>query len=229
MAKGVFITATNTDIGKTYIAALIIKKLREAKINCGYYKAALSGAEIINNNIIAGDAKYVYDVANIKGNPNECVSYIFEQAVSPHLAAKLNNVEISMNKIIYDFNCRCNKVDYITVEGSGGIVCPIYDGKKKIMLTDIIKKFKIPIILVSASGLGSINGTILTLEYIKKHNLTVNSIILNNYDKSNIIHIENKRILEEMTKLPIYTCKKSSNDIDISLKDIKNFYGCIQS
>ncbi|MBY6939426.1 ATP-dependent dethiobiotin synthetase BioD, partial [Clostridium botulinum] len=103
MAKGVFITATNTDVGKTYITALIVKKLREANINCGYYKAVLSGAEIINNNIVAGDAKYVYNVANIKGNPNECVSYIFKQAVSPHLAAKLNNVHISMDKIVADF------------------------------------------------------------------------------------------------------------------------------
>ncbi|ACD22651.1 ATP-dependent dethiobiotin synthetase BioD [Clostridium botulinum] len=227
MAKGVFITATNTDIGKTYITALIVKKLREANINCGYYKAALSGAEIINNNIVAGDAKYVYNVANIKGNPNECVSYIFKQAVSPHLAAKLNNVHISMDKIVADFNYRCNEHDYITVEGSGGIICPIYYDKEKIMLTDIIKKLKIPIILVSPSGLGSINGTILTLEYIKKHNLVVNSIILNNYDKSNIIHIDNKRILEEMTNLPVYTCEQYSEDIDIPLKELKQFYDFI--
>ncbi|SUY61946.1 dithiobiotin synthetase [Clostridium sporogenes] len=99
MARGVFITATGTDIGKTYITALIIKKLREVNINCGYYKAALSGAERIDDKLIAGDANYVYNIANIKGDPNDAVSYIFEQAVSPYLAAKLNNVEISMEKI----------------------------------------------------------------------------------------------------------------------------------
>ena len=48
MTKGIFITATGTDVGKTYVSALIVKKLRELGINCGYYKPALSGAEFIN-------------------------------------------------------------------------------------------------------------------------------------------------------------------------------------
>ncbi len=99
MARGIFITATGTDIGKTYVTALIIKRLRETNINCGYYKAALSGAERRDGKLIAGDANYVYNIANIKGDPNDAVSYIFQQAVSPHLAAKLNNVEISMERI----------------------------------------------------------------------------------------------------------------------------------
>ena len=227
MIRGVFITATNTDVGKTYISALLTKKLREEKINCGYYKAALSGAEIINNNLIAGDAKFVYEVANIKGNYNECVSYIFKQAVSPHLAARLNNVEISMKKIIEDFKCKCNKHDYVTVEGSGGIICPIYYGKERIMLIDIIKTLNLSIVLIAPSGLGCINGTILTLEYAEKYDINIGSIILKNYDENNIIHRDNKRTLENMTKVPIYICKKNSHDIDIPLNDIKKFYSVL--
>lgn len=227
MARGVFVTGTNTDVGKTYITALLIKKLRKEKINCGYYKAALSGATVINNNLVAGDAKFVYEVANIKGDCNKCVSYIFEQAVSPHLAAKINNVNISMKKIVEDFKDKCNEYDYVTVEGSGGIVCPIYYGKEKIMLIDIIKILNIPIILVSSSNLGSINSTILTLEYAQKHNISIKSIILNNYDKNDIIHVDNKKTLECMTKVHIYTCAKNSADIDIHLKDIKNFYNLV--
>ena len=69
MAKGIFVTATGTDVGKTYISALIVKKLRKIGINCGYFKPALSGAEIIEGEIIPGDCKYVLKQAGITSNP----------------------------------------------------------------------------------------------------------------------------------------------------------------
>lgn len=224
MAKGVFITATGTDIGKTYITALIIKKLREVNINCGYYKAALSGAERRDGKLIAGDANYVYNISNIKGNPNDAVSYIFEQAVSPHLAAKLNNVEVSIEKIKKDFSCIKNKYDYITVEGSGGIVCPIFIGKEKIMLENIIKIFKLPAIVVADAGLGTINSTILTLQYMKEKNISVKMILLNNYNNEDIIHIENKRYLSDNLLIPVYTCNKNANNLEIQVEKLIEFY-----
>ncbi|MGN0684289.1 MAG: ATP-dependent dethiobiotin synthetase BioD, partial [Oscillospiraceae bacterium] len=61
MSKGLFITATGTDIGKTYVTALIVKKLRDAGLNAGYYKAAISGAESVSES----DAGYVNRIANI--------------------------------------------------------------------------------------------------------------------------------------------------------------------
>lgn len=224
MARGVFITATGTDIGKTYITALIVKKLREVNINCGYYKATLSGAERIDSKLIAGDANYVYNIADIKGDPNDAVSYLFEQAVSPHLAAKLNNVEISMDKIKKDFSCIKNKYDYITVEGSGGIVCPISIGKEKIMLENIIKIFKLPSIVVADAGLGTINSTILTLQYMKKKNISVKMILLNNYNHEDIIHIENKRYLSDNLPIPVYTCNKNSNNLEIPVEKLIEYY-----
>ncbi len=224
MAKGIFITATGTDVGKTYITALIIKKLREANINCGYYKAALSGAERRDAKLIAGDASYVYNIANIEGNPNDAVSYIFEQAVSPHLAAKLNNVEISMEKIKKDFSYIQKKYDYITSEGSGGIVCPISIGREKIMLEDIVKKLKLPSIVVADAGLGTINSTILTLQYMKEKSIPVKMLLLNNYDSEDVIHIENNRYLRDNLSIPVYTCGKNANNLEIPVEKLMGFY-----
>ena len=93
MTKGIFITATGTDIGKTYISSLIVKNLREQGINCGYFKPALSGAEIIEDKIIPGDCEYVLKRAGMSLNPTDYVSYIFKPAVSPHLAAEIEAVE----------------------------------------------------------------------------------------------------------------------------------------
>ena len=74
MSKGIFVTATGTDIGKTYVTALIIKKLREYGINAGYYKAALSGAETIKES----DAGYVNQTAKINQNQESLISYLYK-------------------------------------------------------------------------------------------------------------------------------------------------------
>ncbi len=224
MEKGIFVIGTGTDVGKTYIAALLIKKLRQNNINCGYYKAALSGAERRGKQLIAVDAAYVYESAKIEGNPNDSVSYIFEPAVSPHLAANLTETKISMKKIENDYIAIKNKFSCVILEGSGGIVCPILFENEKIMLVDIIRLLDVSTVLVADAGLGTINSTILTLEYMKQQSLKVHMIILNNYDYKNIIHIENKRFLEIDTTLPIYTCAANDDNIDIAVKDIIDLF-----
>ena len=85
MGKGLFITGTGTDIGKTYVTGLIVKCLRDAGRNAGYYKAALSGAvRAEDGSLLPGDALHVNKVANIGETIPNLVSYIYEEAVSPH-------------------------------------------------------------------------------------------------------------------------------------------------
>ena len=87
MAQSVFITATGTDVGKTYVTALMVKKLRGQGLNAGYYKAALSGAELVNDRLVPGDAKYVRDTAGLACDPADLVSYIYATPVAPPFAA----------------------------------------------------------------------------------------------------------------------------------------------
>ncbi|BDR64842.1 ATP-dependent dethiobiotin synthetase BioD [Clostridium tetani] len=224
MSKGVFITATGTDVGKTYISALLVKKLKQQGINTGYYKAALSGGVMIDGNIVAKDAEYVLKMSKIDKNPNDYVSYIFKLSASPHLAAQFENTEILMSKIVNDFEGIKNEFDYVTIEGSGGIICPIFIGEKPIMLIDIIKQLNLDIIIVSNSELGTINSTMLTVEYAKQNHINIKAIILNNFDSNNIIHIDNKRVIKELSRLTVYTCGTNVKDCEISLEDILNFY-----
>ena len=100
MNKGIFITATGTDVGKTFISALIVKKMRDLGLNCGYYKPALSGAELKNGKLIPGDCEFVLKTAGIKDDPYKFASYIFKTAVSPHLAAEIEGVSIKKEKIL---------------------------------------------------------------------------------------------------------------------------------
>ena len=121
MAKGIFVTGTGTDVGKTYVTALIVKKLADAGIHAGYYKAALSGAESIEES----DAGYVKKIAGITQEDSSLLSYLYQNAVSPHLAARIEGNPVDTETVKADFDRVKKEFDYVTVEGSGGIVCPI--------------------------------------------------------------------------------------------------------
>ena len=200
MAKSLFITATGTDIGKTYVSGLIAKYMKDKGFDIGYYKAALSGSYDITDS----DAWYVKEKANLSDSYNEMVSYTYKHAYSPHLAAQIegNTPDIDVIKKAYaDIS---KKHNYMIVEGSGGIICPIrYDNNKKIFLEDIIKEFNIPSIIVADAGLGTINSTVLTIEYMRSKNLKVNGVILNRFEMANEMHDDNRKMIEEMTGVKI--------------------------
>lgn len=148
MTKAIFITATGTDVGKTYVSGLLVKKMRDMGYNCGYYKPALSGAVEIDGKIIPGDCDFVLKFANVDGEAKDYVSYIFKPAVSPHLAAQIENNPIRLDKIINDFEKIKKKFDYVVVEGAGGIVCPFNLIEEKLMLPDVIKALGLDVLVV---------------------------------------------------------------------------------
>lgn len=219
VCKSLFITATGTDIGKTYVSGLIVKKMRELGLNCGYYKPALSGAiKQDNGKLLPGDCDFVVRTSGLDEEPMNCLSYCFEEAVSPHLAANRLGVSISLDKIHEDFDKKTRKYDYLLVEGAGGITCPFkITDNDTVLLPDVIKNLGLDIVIIADGGLGTINSVILTVEYAKAHGLNIKGIILNNFDKNDFMHIDNKLQVENLTSTKVVaTITKGDKDIDIS-------------
>ena len=99
MGKALFVTGTGTDIGKTYVTGLIVKCLRDAGFAAGYYKAALSGAEVAaDGTLLPGDALHVARVAELDA-ADVTVSYVYRDAVSPHLAAQIEHRPMDFAKV----------------------------------------------------------------------------------------------------------------------------------
>ncbi len=225
-SRGIFITATGTDVGKTFISALIVKRLHEAGYTAGYYKAALSGAIATPAGLIPGDAHYVREQSQIKQPLESMVSYIYEPAVSPHLAAKLANAPLELSKVHEDFKKVQATHDFVTVEGSGGIICPLRFDYKKIFLVDVIQSLNIPTLIVADAGLGTINSTALTVEYLCNRNISVKGIILNNYTQDNTMHMDNKYMIESITGIKVIdTIAPHATALTISAKDLSALYG----
>ncbi len=218
MSKGLFITGTGTDVGKTYVSALIVKKLNEAGLNPGYFKAAVSGNERgEDGKLIPGDAAYVKQISGIEQSLDSMCPYVYENAYSPHLAARIEGNPVDMAEVRAAYERICQEYDYITVEGSGGILCPIrLDDQAEIYLEDVIKELQLPSVIVADAGLGTINSVVLTVEYMRSKGLPIKGIIFNHFHSGNVMEEDNLRMCERMSKVPVIATVPEF-DIDIEV------------
>ena len=220
MTKGIFVTANGTDVGKTFVSGLLVKKVRECGLNCGYYKPALSGAEVINGELIPGDCAYVVQKAELQGKPQDYASYIFKTAVSPHLAAEIEGVSISKEKIKTDFEKKKDEFDYIVVEGAGGIICPFNLKEERIILPDIIKMLNLDVIVVASAELGSINSAVLTTEYLKQSGINMRGIIVNRFKEDDFMQKDNLKQIENLSGIKVISLVKEGEE-DLKIEQSK--------
>ena len=227
MSKGLFITAIGTDIGKTYVTGLLVKRLRDAGVNAGYYKAALSGAEEQPDGTwLPGDAAFVAKTANIPEKPENLVSYIYKEAVSPHLAALREGNPVEMSKVEADYKAALAKYDYVTMEGSGGIICPIArTGAKVLLLEDIIRELDMSCLIVADAGLGTINSTVLTVSYLRSRHIPVKGIILNHFHPCSVMEEDNLAMCRLLSCVEVIACvEDGATEFPLSAESLMALY-----
>lgn len=226
MSKQIFITGTGTDVGKTYVAALLVKKLAQSGRDAAYYKAAMSGNERNENGeLLPGDALFVKRVSGISQDVRSMCPYVYEHAYSPHLAARLEGNHPRMAVIREGFEKVAREHTFVTVEGSGGILCPIGYDEERIQLEDVVRELKLSSLLVADAGLGTINHVGLTAAYMQSRGLPIVGIILNRFHPGNVLEEDNRRMCERMTGLPVVACvKPQDEEIDIDEDVLAQLY-----
>lgn len=226
MSRALFITGTGTDVGKTYVTGLIVRKLAECGKNPGYYKATMSGNERrADGSLIPGDALSVQQSSGINQPLDEMCPYVYENAYSPHLASRIEGNPVVMDVVKQGFYSVCQKYDYVTVEGSGGILCPICFDEDKIQLEDIVKELKLPSIIIADAGLGTINSAVLTAEYMKAKHMSVKGIIFNHFHPGNVMEEDNIFMCEYMTGLPVLAkVEDGAGELDIDIDVLTALY-----
>lgn len=217
MSKALFVTGTGTDTGKTYVTGLIVKKLQEAQKNPAYYKAAMSGNDRRpDGTLIPGDALAVQTMSGIDQSLASMCPYVYEHAYSPHLASRLEGNPVVMDVVTHGFADVTAVYDYVTVEGSGGILCPICFDEARIQLEDVVKELHLSSILIADAGLGTINSVVLTAEYMKTHGLPLKGIIFNHYHPGDVMEDDNIFMCEHMTGLPTLA-KVQDDDTELDM------------
>lgn len=217
MSKALFITGTGTDVGKTFVTGLIVKKLHDAGKNAAYYKAAMSGNERrADGTLIPGDARWVQKISGIAQPLTEMCPYVYEHPYSPHLASRVEGHPVQLSVVKQGFADVCSRYDYVTIEGSGGILCPLCFDECKLQLEDVVKELGLSCLIVADAGLGTINNVVLTVDYMRAHQIPVKGILFNRFHPGDIIEEDNIKMCEYMTGLKVLACIQDG-DTDLAL------------
>lgn len=216
-AKTIFISAIDTDAGKTIVTGLLALSLKNRGLNVITQKIAQTGCNNISDDILKHREIMGEELNKFDKNGITC-PYIFKFPASPHLSAKVENTEINTEIISSATNELEKHFDFVILEGVGGLMVPLNLNE---ILIDYISKKQYPLILVTSGKLGSINHTFLSLEAIKHRNINLKALVYNNFISSNeIINSDSKEYLKNYLK------KDFPNSPFIEIEKIFNWSDC---
>lgn len=174
-----FVTGTDTDVGKTYISVAIIDLLKQKGLRVAAMKPIASGCDTTEAGLRNDDALQLIQHANVDLPYDTINPYAFQAAIAPHIAAQQKNINIDLNKIKQNFELIQQQSDAVVVEGAGGWLVPINNTQT---MADLAKVLNLPIILVVGIRLGCINHALLTVEAIKQSGLPLMGWVANNIE-----------------------------------------------
>ena len=176
MDKGIFVTATDTGVGKTIVSSGLAGAIKEKGIDVGIMKPAVTGAEWLNGRLISNDVRFLMNSINSNDDPDLVCPVTLKSPLAPMAASIVDNIEINLSRIFDAFDKMCKIHDFVVVEGIGGILAPI---KENYFVSDLIRDFKLPSLIVTRPGLGTINHTLLTINEMKRRRIDLKGFIIN--------------------------------------------------
>jgi dethiobiotin synthetase len=212
MSRGIYIIGTDTDVGKTFVAAGLMHLLLKSGCRAAYFKPVASGMTEYGGVRIAADAAFVHTVSGFDEPSERVTPFAFAEAVAPHLAARIARRLIDPYVIHHALNDLKTRYNLIIAEGAGGLAVPFND--EGAMQADVIRKLGFPCLLVARAGLGTINHTLLTLEYARNASLRIKGILINRAGESlveqdNIAMIKKLSGIAAIFTLPVITAADS--------------------
>ena len=180
--RGVMVTGTDTEVGKTVVAAGLARFLRGQGLDVGVMKPVASGAvEPAAGGRVSPDVVALVTAAGCS-DPLEWVNpYCFLPPVAPALAAELEGVSVDMGRIGDCYERLCGRHDLTVVEGAGGALTPVFG---RLSVADLAQRLRIPALIVSRAGLGTINHTVMTIECLRSRGVECLGFFLNRFPAS---------------------------------------------
>ncbi len=213
MKRGVFIIGTDTGVGKTVIAAGIALVARERKMRIGVMKPVATGCFDREGQLLSHDTLFLLEASG--ANSHELANPVrFRNPLAPLAAAREEDGSVDTSHILRAYEELHENFDYVIVEGIGGLMVPFTENY---FVSDLIKEFDLPVVIVSRTKLGTINHTLLTIESAKSKGLTVKGIIFNNFNEG-ALSIDEKtspRIIEDLSGVPVLGMVPSIEGLDV--------------
>jgi dethiobiotin synthetase len=199
MARGIFVTGTGTEVGKTVVAATIARTLAGEGKRVAVFKPAVTGLD----EGVETDHALLRRAAGSKQSDEEIAPYRYGPPASPHLAAALAGEEIAPERLRQVAASAAEGADAIVCEGVGGLLVPLSPGY---LVRDLAGDLGYPLVVVASPGLGTINHTLLTVEAARAAGLEVDAIVLNPWpEEPNEIERNNRETIAELSGAAVLT------------------------
>jgi dethiobiotin synthetase len=202
MDKGIFITGTDTGVGKTMVAAALASYLKSTGLDVGVMKPVHTGCRLIHSRPSGGDTRLLIQSAGVKDPPEMVTPYCLRHPLAPWTASQLEGVKIKTSVLLKAYRELCRRHAFIVVEGIGGLAVPI---TARMNVVDLALRFELPLLVVTRPGLGTLNHTQLTLEYAKAKKVPVKGMVINQSEKraAGMAEKTNSVLLAALCKVPV--------------------------
>jgi dethiobiotin synthetase len=194
-AEALFITGTDTGVGKTLVSVSLVKALVRHGLRCAVMKPIASGSEHTPAGLRNADALALAGASNVVVPYASINPYCFEPAISPHIAAEEAKIEVDVGLIKTRFEALASSADFVVVEGAGGWYAPISKSKS---MADLPKSLNIPALLVVGVRLGCLNHALLTKQAIEASGVELTGWVANSIDPKIERAAQNLSSLERM-------------------------------
>jgi len=199
LLKSLFISGTDTDVGKTYVTAGLAVTLRRMGIDVGVMKPFAAG-KAQKKGFKSEDVEILANAAQVSDSEKLLNPQFFPIAASPYTAWMNLKIKPQINSALSSFKTLSKIHSMMLVEGMGGIMTPIL---KNYFVIDLIKDMKIPAVLVTRTKVGTVNHTIMTVQMCQKYKIPLKGIIINDFDSDGYKTQELTRDLKSLTQVPI--------------------------
>jgi dethiobiotin synthetase len=179
--SGIFITGTDTGVGKTFAAAALARLLRDRGVNVGVMKPVTTGCVERNGKLVSEDAELLAWGAGLDEVNPDRAPYCLREPLAPSEAAGRDGVRIDFGRIAEAYERLAARHDYVIVEGAGGLMVPLAGG---LLIADLVNHLKLPLLVVARPDLGTVNHTVLTCFAARQLGLQVTGVIINNYPET---------------------------------------------
>lgn len=198
--RGVFITGTDTEVGKTVVATALVRSLVEAGQRIAVMKPIAAGAESTPEGLRNADALELMAAANVPARYETVNPFCFKTPTSPHLAAEIDGITIKLAPIVQGFGQLTRASDLVVVEGAGGWYAPLNEAET---MADVAAALDVPVVLVVGLRLGCLNHALLTAQAIESRGITLAGWVANHLRPDFDYAAENIRTLEERLSAPL--------------------------
>ncbi|MES0327929.1 MAG: dethiobiotin synthase [Gammaproteobacteria bacterium] len=216
--RGIFVSGTDTDVGKTFVATLLAKQLTANGLTVIPRKPIESGCQRINGELLPADASALKSAAAYAGDLADVCPYRFEPALSPVRAASMDKQKITIEQLS-DACKHTSEAGFLLVEGAGGFYSPLAEDG---LNADLAEALQLPVLLVANDKLGCINQILLTVEAISNRGLKLAAVVLNAKDPQNNLDMNNAEDLREHIDTPIYTIAYAQSN-DATLENLSQY------